>query len=167
MRQAPNRRSVELRRIRPRRGGRGRARCGSYRGRRERRAAGGRRGPPRWSVVTGSPRPLVAVVDYGIGNLHSAHKSLQHEGADARLTADAGLIADAVAVVLPGVGAFGACLDALRSRHLEEPVLAAVESGRPFLGVCIGTQMLFDASEEDPGVRGLGVLAGRVRWIPP
>jgi glutamine amidotransferase len=117
--------------------------------------------------VSSEARPLVAVVDYGIGNLHSAHKALQRQGADARLTADPGLIADAVAVVLPGVGAFGACLAALRSRHLEEPVLAAVESGRPFLGVCIGTQMLFDASEEDPGGRGLGVLPGTVRWIPP
>jgi glutamine amidotransferase len=112
-------------------------------------------------------RPLVAVVDYGIGNLHSAHKALQRQGADARLTADAGLIADAGAVVLPGVGAFGACLAALRARRLEDPVLAAVESGRPFLGVCIGTQMLFDASEEDPGAGGLGVLPGTVRWIPP
>jgi glutamine amidotransferase len=112
-------------------------------------------------------RPLVAVVDYGIGNLHSAHKSLQHQGADARLTDDVGLIRDAVAVVLPGVGAFGACLDALRARDLEGPVLDAVASGRPFLGVCIGTQMLFDASEEDPGARGLGVLPGTVQWIPP
>jgi glutamine amidotransferase len=112
-------------------------------------------------------RPLVAVVDYGIGNLHSAHKALQHQGADARLTADVGLIADAVAVVLPGVGAFGACLAALRSRRLEDAVLAAVDSGRPFLGVCIGTQMLFDASEEDTGTRGLGVLPGTVQWIPP
>jgi imidazole glycerol-phosphate synthase subunit HisH len=110
---------------------------------------------------------LVAVVDYGIGNLHSAHKALQHQGADARLTADVGLIADAVAVVLPGVGAFGACLAALRSRGLEDPVLAAVDSGRPFLGVCIGTQMLFDSSEEDTGARGLGVLSGTVQWIPP
>jgi glutamine amidotransferase len=110
---------------------------------------------------------VVAVVDYGIGNLHSAHKALQRLGADARLTADAALIADAVAVVLPGVGAFGACLAALRERRLEAPVVAAVESGRPFLGVCIGTQMLFDASEENPGVRGLGVLAGSVQWIPP
>jgi glutamine amidotransferase len=117
--------------------------------------------------VTSPERPLVAVVDYGIGNLHSAHKSLQHQGADARLTDDVGLIRDAVAVVLPGVGAFGACLEALRVRNLEEPVLDAVASGRPFLGVCIGTQMLFDASEEDPGARGLGVLPGTVQWIPP
>ena len=112
-------------------------------------------------------RPLVAVVDYGIGNLHSAQKALARLGADARLTADRGLIADAVAVVLPGVGAFGACLDALRARHLETPVLDAVASGRPFLGICIGMQMLFETSEEAPGTRGLGVLPGVVRWLPP
>ena len=111
-------------------------------------------------------RPLVAVVDYGIGNLHSAHKALARQGADAHLTADPGLIADAVAVVLPGVGAFGACMTALRSRGLEQPVLDAVASERPFLGVCIGTQMLFDRSEEDPMARGLGVLPGVVRWLP-
>jgi imidazole glycerol-phosphate synthase subunit HisH len=111
--------------------------------------------------------PLVAVVDYGIGNLHSAQKALSRLGADARLTADPALIGEAVAVVLPGVGAFGSCLDALRSRDLEAPVLDAVTSGRPFLGICIGMQMLFDASEEAPGVRGLGVLPGVVRWLAP
>ena len=112
-------------------------------------------------------RPLVAVVDYGIGNLHSAHKALERLGADARLTADPGLIADAVAVVVPGVGAFGACMDALRERDLEDPVLAAVDSGRPFLAICVGVQMLFDRSEETPGARGLGVLPGTVAWLPP
>jgi len=114
-----------------------------------------------------SDGPLVAVVDYGIGNLHSAHKALVRLGADARLTADHGLIADAVAVVLPGVGAFGACMAALRSRDLVAPVLDAIGSGRPFLGICIGTQLLFDTSEEAPGVPGLGVLPGTVRWLPP
>jgi len=108
----------------------------------------------------------VAVVDYGIGNLHSAQKALSRLGADAQLTADPAVIADAVAVVLPGVGAFGACLDALRTRHLEAPVLDAVASGRPFLGICIGMQMLFEASEEAPGTRGLGVVPGVVRWLP-
>ena len=93
----------------------------------------------------------MAVVDYGIGNLHSAHKALVRQGADARLTDDPGLIADAVAVVLPGVGAFGACMAALRQRRLEAPVLAAAASGRPFLGICIGTQLLFDASERGAG----------------
>ena len=115
----------------------------------------------------GRPRPLIAVLDYGIGNLRSAEKALTHVGADARLTADHGLIADADAVVLPGVGAFGRCMAALRGAGLEESALAAVASGRPFLGICIGMQMLFESSEEDPAVAGLGVLPGRVVWIPP
>jgi len=115
----------------------------------------------------GGPRPLLAVLDYGIGNLRSAEKALTHVGADARLTADHGLIADADAVVLPGVGAFGRCMKALRVAGLEQPTLDAIASGRPFLGICIGMQMLFDSSEEDPSVSGLGVLPGRVAWIPP
>lgn len=110
--------------------------------------------------------PLIAVLDYGIGNLHSAQKALQHVGADARLTADHGLIAAADGVVLPGVGAFGACMEALRRADLEVPALAAVESGRPFLGICVGMQMLFSSSEEAPGVSGLAVIPGVVRWIP-
>jgi imidazole glycerol-phosphate synthase subunit HisH len=109
---------------------------------------------------------LVAVVDYGIGNLHSAHKALERLGADARLTADPRLIADAVAVVLPGVGAFGACMDALRERRLDGPVLQAVASGRPFLGICVGVQMLFERSAESPGIGGLGVIPGAVEWLP-
>ncbi len=115
----------------------------------------------------GARRPLVAVLDYGIGNLHSAHKALEHVGADARLTADAGLIAEADAVVLPGVGAFGACMTALRRVGLEQPALDAVASGRPFLGICVGMQMLFTDSEEDPAAHGLGIIPGTVRWIPP
>lgn len=114
----------------------------------------------------GSDRPLVAVLDYGIGNLRSAEKGLERAGADARLTTDHGLIAEAEAVVLPGVGAFGAVMDALRASDLEEPVHAAAESGRPFLGICVGMQMLFEESEESPGVRGLGILPGRISWLP-
>ncbi len=111
-------------------------------------------------------RPLVAVLDYGIGNLRSAQKALERVGADARLTADPALIADAAAVVLPGVGAFGACMEALERAELVGPALAAIESGRPFLGICVGCQLLFDASEESPGVAGLGVIRGVVRWLP-
>ena len=106
------------------------------------------------------------MLDYGIGNLHSAQKSLEHEGADARLTADPGLIADADAVVLPGVGAFGACMDALRSAGLEAPTHDAVASGRPFLGICVGMQMLFSRSQENERAVGLDVLPGTVTWIP-
>ena len=112
-------------------------------------------------------QPLIAVLDYGIGNLRSAQKALEHVGADARLTADAGLVRDADGVVLPGVGAFGACMDALRAAGLEAVVHDAVASGRPFLGICVGMQMLFDRSEEDAHAHGLGVIAGTIRWIPP
>lgn len=111
-------------------------------------------------------RPVVAVLDYGIGNLHSAHKALEKMGADARLTADHTLIAEADAVVLPGVGAFGACMNALRAADLEQPALDAAASGRPFLGICVGMQMLFSGSEEDDSAAGLGIIPGLVRWIP-
>jgi glutamine amidotransferase len=109
--------------------------------------------------------PLVAVLDYGIGNLRSAQKALEHVGADARLTTEASLVAEADAVVLPGVGAFGACMRALRASGLESVVHDAIASGRPFLGICVGMQMLFDGSDEDPHDAGLGVIPGRVEWI--
>lgn len=117
--------------------------------------------------MTAGAAPVVAVVDYGIGNLRSAQKALERQGADARLTTDASVIAAADGVVLPGVGAFGACLDALREGGLDGPVIDAVASGRPFLGICVGMQMLFDVSDEDASARGLGVIPGSVRRIPP
>ena len=110
--------------------------------------------------------PRIAVVDYGIGNLRSAHKALVRVGADAQLTSSAADITAADAVVLPGVGAFGACMDALRERRLETVTREFVATGRPFLGICVGMQMLFDASEESPGVDGLGIIPGVVRFIP-
>jgi imidazole glycerol-phosphate synthase subunit HisH len=109
---------------------------------------------------------LVAVLDYGIGNLHSAQKALQRVGADARLTSDPGLIRDAAGVVLPGVGNFGRCVQALESSGLDELAIECAASGRPFLGVCVGMQMLYQGSEESPDVPGLGVLPGTVRLLP-
>ena len=109
---------------------------------------------------------LIAVLDYGIGNLRSAQKALEHVGADARLTADPGLVREAAGVVLPGVGAFGRCMTALRASGLEPIVHDAVESGRPFIGICVGMQLLYESSEESPGATGLGVLPGKVRWLP-
>jgi imidazole glycerol-phosphate synthase subunit HisH len=114
----------------------------------------------------GEPGPLVAVIDYGIGNLHSAQKAFVRVGANAHLTTDLGLIADAALVVLPGVGAFGACMDALEEAGMAEVALDVVTSGRPFMGICVGMQMLFDGSDELPGRRGLGVVPGMVRWLP-
>jgi len=108
----------------------------------------------------------IAVVDYGIGNLRSAEKALQHLGADANLTSDAAQIARADAVVLPGVGNFGACMNALRATDLESVTRAAATDGRPFLGICVGMQMLFDGSDESPDAQGLGVVAGRITRLP-
>jgi len=108
----------------------------------------------------------IAVVDYGIGNLRSAEKALQHLGADARLTARADDIAGADAVVLPGVGNFGACMQALRASGLERVTREAATDGRPFLGICVGMQMLFDGSDESPDAAGLGIVAGRITRLP-
>jgi len=116
--------------------------------------------------LSASDKPLIAVLDYGIGNLRSAQKGLQFVGADARLTSDLKLIADADAVVLPGVGNFGACMTALREAGLESAVHDAIATTRPFLGICVGMQMLFESSEESPGVSGLGVISGTIRWLP-
>ncbi|HLI53218.1 MAG TPA: imidazole glycerol phosphate synthase subunit HisH [Acidimicrobiales bacterium] len=109
---------------------------------------------------------MIAVLDYGIGNLRSAEKALQHVGADARLVSDPDEAAGADGVVLPGVGNFGGCMQALRRSGLDRAALAAVGEGRPFLGICVGMQMLYEASEESPGVPGLGLLPGVVRLLP-
>ncbi len=109
---------------------------------------------------------MIAVLDYGIGNLRSAEKALQRVGGDALLTADGELASAAAGVVLPGVGAVGPGVDALHARGLDKVVLAAVERGTPLLGICVGMQMLYHGSEEDPGVAGLGVLAGRLHRLP-
>lgn len=109
--------------------------------------------------------PFLAVVDYGIGNLRSAAKALQRCGADARLVDDPSSVAAAAGVVLPGVGAFGSCAAALRESGLEAATRAAATDGRPFLGICVGMQLLYDGSEESPGVAGLGVVPGRIRRL--
>jgi glutamine amidotransferase len=108
----------------------------------------------------------IAVLDYGIGNLRSAQKAFQHVGADARLTADREEIEAADAVVLPGVGAFGPCIDALAATGLDQAARDVVGAGVPFLGICVGMQLLYDGSEEAPGRPGLGILPGTVRLLP-
>ncbi|HEX5177116.1 MAG TPA: imidazole glycerol phosphate synthase subunit HisH [Chthoniobacteraceae bacterium] len=108
---------------------------------------------------------MIALIDYGSGNLRSVQNALRHEGADPVLASDPGHLHDAGAdaVVLPGVGAFGDCVDGLRSRGLWAPLQEWLSSGKPFLGICVGYQLLFEESEESPGVAGFGVFAGRVR----
>lgn len=110
--------------------------------------------------------PRIAVLDYGIGNLRSAEKALIRAGGDAVLTADPLTIGAADAVVLPGVGNFGRCMQALHETGLASEALGAVRSQRPFLGICVGMQLLFDSSEEAPEDAGLGVLSGPVRALP-
>lgn len=107
----------------------------------------------------------IAVLDYGIGNLRSAERALAHVGAAARLVTDAEDVAGAAGVVLPGVGAFGMCAAALAASGLGDAATEAIEHGVPFLGICVGFQLLYEGSEESPATPGLGVLAGTVRRL--
>ena len=109
---------------------------------------------------------MIAVLDYGIGNLRSAEKALQHVGADARLVDEPSEAAGAAGVVLPGVGNFGECMAALRASGLDVVAERAVAEGIPFLGICVGMQMMYEGSEESPGVAGLGILPGCIRLLP-
>jgi glutamine amidotransferase len=111
-------------------------------------------------------RPI-AIVDYGMGNLRSVLKAFERLGRAAEVTRDPDRIVAAPGVVLPGVGAFGACMENLTALGLVEPVKRAIAAGRPFLGICLGMQLLFDESEEFGPVPGLGVLRGRVVRFPP
>lgn len=106
--------------------------------------------------------PVIAVIDYDMGNLHSVCKGLENAGATAKITDVPGEIEQADAVLLPGVGSFDPAIQHLRSRDLVSPVKDAIASGKPFLGVCLGLQILFDSSEEgkEPG---LGIIPGVVR----
>ncbi len=106
------------------------------------------------------------MLDYGIGNLRSAEKALQHVGAEARLVSDVDEAATADGVVLPGVGAFGACVDALKESGLDRAARQAVDAGTPFLGLCVGFQLMYEGSTESPGARGLGFFPGVIDRIP-
>lgn len=110
---------------------------------------------------------MIAVVDYGIGNLGSVSKAFRHLGACAELVADPGRLGEAEAVVLPGDGAFGAAMDEIRRRGFERPLRDAVAAGTPLFGVCIGMQVLFEESEEHGRHAGFGFLPGRVRRFEP
>lgn len=110
-------------------------------------------------------RPFVAVIDYGIGNLRSAEKALCRAGADARLVTNEADVRAAAGVVLPGVGHFGRCSEALAASGLWEAAREAADGGKPFLGICVGMQLLYEASEEAPEARGLGVFAGKVTLL--
>lgn len=105
----------------------------------------------------------IVLLDYGSGNIQSVLNALRHEGASVELTADPAALESAAALVLPGVGAFGDCAAGLRDRGLWEPVQSWLRADRPFLGICVGYQLLFEDSEESPGVPGFGFFKGSVR----
>lgn len=110
---------------------------------------------------------MIAVVDYGMGNLRSVVKGFEKVGVIAEVTADPRVVERADAVVLPGVGAFGQCMEHLRAAGMDEVIPAVIAADKPFLGICLGLQLLFEESEEFGPVRGLGVLPGRVvRFFP-
>ena len=108
----------------------------------------------------------ILIVDYGVGNLLSVGRAFEHCGATAALSGDPATIASAERVVLPGVGAFGDCVNALRTKGLDHAVLQHVAKQRPLMGICVGMQMLFDGSEEFGQHRGLGLIPGKVEAIP-
>ncbi len=112
---------------------------------------------------------MIAIVNYEMGNLRSVQKALEKVGHEAHITGDPAEIAAASKVILPGVGAFADAVRALRERGLVEPILESIQGGKPFLGICLGLQLLFERSLEDGDHRGLGVLAGEVRRfdVPP
>lgn len=108
----------------------------------------------------------VTVVDYGVGNLLSVRRAFEHRGAQVQVTSSPDRVWNADRLVLPGVGAFGDCVAALRADGMDQAVRRFIASGRPFLGICVGMQVLFDVSEEFGEHAGLGVIPGRVRMIP-
>lgn len=105
---------------------------------------------------------MIAIIDYGMGNLRSVQKAFERAGHAVSITDDAAVVADAARLVLPGVGAFRDAIAALQSRRLVEPIRAAVAAGKPFLGICLGLQLLFDRSFEDGQYGGLGIVPGEV-----
>lgn len=108
----------------------------------------------------------VVIANYGIGNLLSVQRAFAHQGADVTISDDPALISEAERLVVPGVGAFGRCVQELQLKKLWDPVLEVARSGRPWLGICVGMQMMLDKSEEFGTHRGLGLVAGRVAGIP-
>ncbi len=104
----------------------------------------------------------IALVDFGAGNLHSVYKAFKFIGANVEITKDIGVIEKSDAVVFPGVGAFGAVMSSIKKNNLQEIIIKSARSSKPFLGICVGMQVLFEDSEENPEEKGLGIFKGKV-----
>ena len=109
---------------------------------------------------------MIAIVDYDAGNIKSVEKALHFLGREALVTGDSEEILRADKVILPGVGAFGDAMDTIRGRGLDKVLRKVAENGTPFLGICLGLQLLFERSDEAPGAEGLGILKGEILRIP-
>jgi glutamine amidotransferase len=109
---------------------------------------------------------MIAIVDYGMGNLRSVHKAAERVGMEARVISEPEGIRDAAKIILPGVGAFRDCMHNLGELRLLEPIIRSIESGKPFLGICLGLQLLFEKSDEFGPHKGMGVLTGEVTRFP-
>lgn len=109
---------------------------------------------------------MIAIIDYDAGNMKSVEKALDHLGAEKTVTGDPEVIRAADKVILPGVGSFGSAMEKLVERGLDQTVREVAASGTPLLGICLGLQMLFDSSEEAPGVPGLSILPGKIIRFP-
>ena len=107
----------------------------------------------------------ITIIDYGMGNLYSVQNALRSIGAEPVVTSDAAVIAQAEKILLPGVGAFGDCMANLEKSGLIPVIMDSLHSGKPFLGICLGMQLLFEGSDEAPGVKGLGFFKGQVRLL--
>ena len=110
---------------------------------------------------------MIAIIDYDAGNIKSVEKAMQLLGQEVTITRDRETIMNADKVILPGVGAFGDAMGKLRQYGLDEVIRDVTAKGTPFLGICLGLQLLFESSEETPGVEGLGILKGKIVKIPP
>lgn len=109
---------------------------------------------------------MIAIIDYGAGNLHSVKNALDYIGADSQITGDKNTILSADHIILPGVGSFGSAMNSLESSGLIDAVKKAADGSRPFLGICLGLHLLFESSEESPDAAGLGIFPGKVKKIP-
>ena len=109
---------------------------------------------------------MIAIIDYDAGNIKSVEKALEYLGQETVVTNDSKLIKSADKVVLPGVGSFGDAMERLNKYGLTDTIREVADMGKPFLGICLGLQLLFDSSEESPGVEGLGILPGKIIRFP-
>lgn len=109
---------------------------------------------------------MIAIIDYGAGNLHSVKNALDFLGAESKITGSASKILSADKVILPGVGAFGSAMNALTASGLKEVIFEVADKGTPLLGICLGLQLMFEKSEEAPDVKGLGLFKGTIVKIP-